>query len=66
MRNQVGRSGENQRSESGREHRRSSHCEAEPGRERKGRNRGRVARTGTKVDERKRKEREKTESESTR
>ena len=43
-----------------------SHCEAETGRKRKGRNRGQVARTGREEDERKRIEREKTESESTR
>ena len=48
-----------------REHRKSS-CEAEPGRERKGRNRGQVARTGREADERKRIGREKTESESMR
>ena len=65
MRNQIGKNGENQRSESGREHR-GSNCEAETGRKRKGRNRGQVARTGTEVDERKRKEREKPEGESIR
>ena len=48
-----------------REHR-GSHCEAETGRKRKGRNRGQVARTGTEADERKRKERGKPESESIR
>ena len=48
-----------------REHR-ESNCEAEPGRKRKGRNRGQVARTGREVDERKQIGREKTESESTR
>ena len=46
-------------------HRR-SHCEAETGRKRKGRNRGQVARTGREADERKRIGREKTESESIR
>ena len=45
---------------------RGSHCEAKAGRERKGRNRGQVARTGSEADERKRSGREKTESESTR
>ena len=65
MGDQVGRNGEDQRSESGREHR-GSHCEAEAGRKRKGRNRGQVARTGRDVDERKRIGREKTESESIR
>ena len=45
---------------------RGSHCEAETGRKRKGRNRGQVARTGKEVDERKWIEREKTESESIR
>ena len=45
---------------------RGSHCEAETGRKRKGRNRGQVARTGRKADERKQIGREKTESESTR
>ena len=43
-----------------------THCEGETGRKRKGRNRGQVARTGRKVDERKRIGREKTESESMR
>ena len=66
MRNQVGKNGENQRSESGREAPKKTRCEGETGRERKGRNRGRVAGTGTEVDERKRKERGKTESESIR
>ena len=42
------------------------HCEAEPGRKRKGRNRGQVAGTGREADERKRIGREKTESESIR
>ena len=45
---------------------RGSHCEAEPGRKRKGRNRGQVAGTGREADERKRNGRGKTESESTR
>ena len=66
MRDQVGKNGENQRSESGRVHRRRPTVRGKTGRKRKGRNRGQVARTGTEVDERKRKEREKTESESTR
>ena len=66
MRNQVGKNGENQRSESGREAPKTTHCEGETGRKRKGRNRGQVVRTGTEVDERKRKEREKPESESIR
>ena len=66
MRNQVGRNGENQRSESGREAPKKTHCEGETGRKRKGRNRGQVARTGREADERKRIGREKTESESTR
>ena len=57
------KNGENQRSESGREHR-GSHCEAEAGRKRKGRNRGQVARTGRNVDERKQIGREKPEGES--
>ena len=43
-----------------------SHCKAEPGRKRKGRSRGQVARTGREADERKRIGREKTESESIR
>ena len=43
-----------------------SHCEAETGSKRKGRNRGQVVRTGTEADERKRKERGKPESESKR
>ena len=43
-----------------------NHCEGETGRKRKGRNRGQVARTGREADERKRIEREKTESESIR
>ena len=59
------RAGKTKEAKAEREHRR-SHCEAEPGRKRKGRNRGQVARTGRKVDERKRIGREKTESESTR
>ena len=66
MRNQVGKNGGNQRSESGREAPKKTHCEGETGRKRKVRNRGQVARTGTEADERKWKEREKTESESTR
>ena len=45
---------------------RGSHCEAEPGRKRKGRNRGQVARTGREADERKRIGREKPEGESKR
>ena len=40
MRNQVGKNGENQRSESGREAPKKTHCEGETGRKRKGRNRG--------------------------
>ena len=52
------RTGKTKEAKAEREHR-GSHCEAETGRKRKGRNRGRVARTGTEVDERKRKEREK-------
>ena len=43
-----------------------TYCEGETGRERKGRNRGQVARTGREADERKRIGREKTESESIR
>ena len=66
MRNQVGENGENQRSESGREAPKKTHCEGETGRKRKGRNRGQVARTGREADERKWNGREKTESESTR
>ena len=66
MRNQVGKNGENQRSESGREAPEKTHCEGETGRKRKGRNRGRVARTGTEADERKRIGRGKPESESKR
>ena len=66
MRDQVGKNGENQRSESGREAPKKTHCEGETGRKRKGRNRGQVARTGREADERKRIGREKTESESTR
>ena len=45
---------------------RGSHCEAETGRKRKGRNRGQVARTGRETDERKWNGREKPESESQR
>ena len=60
------RTGKTKEAKAEREHRRRSHCEAEPGRERKGRNRGRVARTGREADERKRIGREKTESESIR
>ena len=59
------RTGKTKEAKAEMEHR-GSHCEAETGRKRTGRNRGRVARTGTEVDERKRKEREKTESESIR
>ena len=66
MRNQIGKNGENQRSESGREAPKKSHCEAETGRKRKGRNRGQVARTGREADERKRIGREKPEGESKR
>ena len=66
MGNQVGKNGENQRSESGREAPKKTHCEGETGRKRKGRNRGQVARTGREAEERKRIGREKTESESTR
>ena len=66
MRNQVRRNGENQRSESGREAPKKTHCEGETGRKRKGRNRGQVVRTGREADERKRIERGKTESESIR
>ena len=58
MRNQVGENGEKPGSESGREAPKKTRCEGETGRERKGRNRGQVARTGTEADERKRKERE--------
>ena len=66
MRNQVRKNGENQRSESGREAPKKTHCEGETGRKRKGRNRGQVARTGREADERKRIGREKTESGSIR
>ena len=66
MGNQVGKNGENQRSESGKGAPKKTHCEGETGRKRKGRSRGQVARTGREEDERKRIEREKTESESTR
>ena len=59
------RTGKTKEAKAEREHR-GSHCEAETGRKRKGRNRGQVARTGTEADERKWKEREKTESESIR
>ena len=59
------RTGKTKEAKAEREHRR-SHCEAETGRKRKGRNRGQVARTGRKADERKRIGRGKTESESTR
>ena len=45
---------------------RGSHCEAESGRKRKGRNRGQVAGTGREGDERNWIGRGKTESESTR
>ena len=60
----VRKNGENQRSESGREAPKKTHCEGETGRKRKGRNRGQVARTGTEADERKRKERGNRGSES--
>ena len=66
MRNQVGESGEEQGSRKEERQHRGSNCEAEPGRKRKGRNRGQVVRTGTEADERKRKERGKPESESKR
>ena len=66
MRNQVGKNGENQGSESGKGAPKKTHCEGETGRKRKGRNRGQVARTGREVDERKQIGREKTESEGTR
>ena len=59
------RTGKTKEAKAEREHR-GSHCEAEAGRKRKGRNRGQVARTGRDVDERKQIGREKTESESTR
>ena len=59
------RTGKTREAKAEREHR-GSHCEAETGRKRKGRNRGQVARTGKDVDERKRMGREKTESESIR
>ena len=59
------RTGKTKEAKVEREHRR-SHCEAETGRKRKGRNRGQVARTGKEADERKRIGREKTESESIR
>ena len=62
MRNQAGENGENQRSESGREAPKKTHCEGETGRKRKGRNRGQVARTGREADERKRIGRGKPES----
>ena len=65
MGNQAGKNGESQEAKAERRHR-GSHCEAEAGRKRKGRNRGQVARTGRDVDERKQIGREKTESESTR
>ena len=65
MRNQAGENGEAQEAKAEREHR-GSHCEAETGRERKGRSRGQVVRTGTEADERKRKERGKPEGESKR
>ena len=66
MRNQVGRNGEEQGSRKEERQHRRSHCEAEAGRKRKGRNRGQVVRTGTEADERKQKERGKPESESIR
>ena len=59
------RTGKTKEAKAEREHR-ESHCEAESRRKRKGRNRGQVARTGRRVDERKRIGREKTESESIR
>ena len=59
------RTGKTKEAKAKREHR-GSHCEAETGRKRKGRNRGQVARTGKEADERKWIGREKTESESTR
>ena len=46
------RTGKTKEAKAEREHR-GSHCEAETGRKRKGRNRGQVARTGTKVDDKK-------------
>ena len=66
MRNQVGRNGEEQGSRKEERQHRRSHCEAETGRKRKGRNRGQVVRTGTEADERKQKGRGKPESESIR
>ena len=51
--NQVGKNGENQRSESGRGAPKKTHCEGETGRKRKGRNRGQVARTGRKAIDKK-------------
>ena len=66
MRDQVGKNGEKQGSESGEAAPKKTHCEGETGRKRKGRNRGQVARTGREADERKRIGREKTESESIR
>ena len=66
MSDQVGRNGEEQGSRKEERQHRGSRCEAETGRERKGRNRGQVVRTGTEADERKRKERGKPESESIR
>ena len=59
------RTGKTKEAKAEREHR-ESHCEAETGRKRKGRNRGQVARTGRNVDERKQIEREKPEGESKR
>ena len=59
------RTGKTKEAKAEMEHR-GSHCKAETGRKRKGRNRGRVARTGTEVDERKRIERGEPESESKR
>ena len=52
MRNQVGKNGEDPRSESGKGAPKKTHCEGETGRKRKGRNRGQVARTGREADER--------------
>ena len=59
------RTGKTKEAKAEKEHR-GSHCEAETGRKRKGRNRGQVARTGRDVDERKHIEREKPEGESKR
>ena len=59
------RTGKTKEAKADKEHR-GSHCEAETGRKRKGRNRGQVAGTGREADERKRIGRGKTESESIR